>query len=184
MPHVVEVPGRLQAVRTARASVGAARAAFLPSITLSGNYGWASAELDRLVGQETESWGYGASISLPLFTGGRLRSNLAAARAREDAAIAAYERAIQGAFREVADALAGRRWLAEQVASQERGTEHQREIAVLARKRYNEGVVSYIEVLDAERSLFVTEQALYRARRALAENEVALYVALGGGLME
>lgn len=179
-----DVAAAEEQLRGARANVGAARAAFLPAITLAGNYGWASTDLERLVGVETERWSYGASISLPLFTGGRLRSGLVAARAREDAAIAAYERAIQGAFQEVADALAGRRWLAEQVASQERGAAHLRAIAVLARMRYNEGVVSYLEVLDAERNLFVAEQALLRVRRAVVENLVALYVALGGGVIE
>jgi multidrug efflux system outer membrane protein len=85
------------------------------------------------------------------------------------------------AFREVADALAGRRYLAEQVAAQERGTQAQRAIADLARTRYREGVVRYLEVLDAERNLFAAEQTLLQLRRTQADNLVALYVALGGG---
>ena len=103
-------------------------------------------------------------------------------RAREGTiAVADYERTIQVAFQEVSNALAGREHLAEQVAAQERGTVAQRQIAALARTRYIEGVVNFLEVLDAERNLFASEQQLLRLRRANVENLVALYVALGGG---
>ena len=88
------------------------------------------------------------------------------------------------AFQEVSNALAGRRYLAEQVAAQERGTLAQRQIAALATTRYREGVVGYIEVLDAERNLFAAEQALLQLRREEADNLVALYIALGGGVIE
>jgi len=84
----------------------------------------------------------------------------------------------------VADALAGRRYFADQVAAQERGTLAQRQIADLARIRYNEGVVSFLQVLDAERNLFAAEQALLQLRRAEVENLVTLYIALGGGAIE
>src|SRR3546814_6654717 len=105
-------------------------------------------------------WSFGPSISLPIFDWGASKGNLSVAEAREDIAIAEYERTIQGAFREVADALAGRRWLAEQVAAQVRATAAQRAIADLARTRYREGVANYLEVLDAERNLFIAEQTL------------------------
>src|SRR3546814_13670642 len=88
------------------------------------------------------TWSFGPSISLPIFDFGRNKGNLTVAEARENIAIATYERAVQGAFREVADALAGRRYRAEQVAAQERGTPARRPIADLARKRYREGVRS------------------------------------------
>ena len=106
------------------------------------------------------------------------------AEAREDIAVASYEKTVQTAFQEVSNALAGRRYLAEQVSAQERGTEAQRRIANLARTRYREGVADYLEVLDAERNLFSAEQALLQLRRAEAENLVTLYVALGGGVVE
>lgn len=167
-------------LRAARANIGAARAAFLPSISLTGSFGYASTELSSLVGSDGMNWNFGPSVNLPIFDGGRRRGNLAAANAREEIALANYERAIQVAFREVADALAGRRFLAEQVAAQERGTQAQREIAELARIRYDEGAVGYIEVLDAERNLFAAEQALLQLQRAEIENIVGLYVALGG----
>jgi len=177
-PDILAAEERL---RASRANIGAARAAFLPSITLTGSYGYASSELEDLVGSDGLTWSFGPSINLPLFDFGRRRGNLTVAQARENIAVADYERTIQTAFREVADALAGRRFLAEQVAAQERSTSAQRRLADLARTRYREGVARYLEVLDAERSLFSAEQALMEVRRAEVSNLVALYVALGGG---
>ncbi|HET6680801.1 MAG TPA: efflux transporter outer membrane subunit [Gemmatimonadaceae bacterium] len=171
-------------LRAARANIGAARAAFFPSISLTGNFGFSSTELDDLVGSDHQAWSFGPSIRLPIFNYGRNRGNLTVAEARENIAIATYERTIQTAFREVADALAGRRYLSEQVAAQERAVTAQRQIAELARTRYAEGVVSYIEVLDAERTLFASEQALLQLRRLEADNLVNLYVVLGGGMVE
>ena len=180
-PDVVAAEERL---RAARANVGAARAAFFPSISLTGNLGFASGSLDNLFSNDGFGWSFGPSISLPIFDFGRNKGNLTIAEARENIAVATYERTVQGAFREVADALAGRRYLADQVQAQERGTLAQRRIADLARKRYREGVSTYLEVLDAERNLFAAEQALIELRRAQVDNLVTLYVALGGGLVE
>jgi multidrug efflux system outer membrane protein len=177
-PDVIAAEEQL---RAAEADVGAARAAFFPSISLTGNLGYASTQLDNLVGQDGLTWSFGPSISLPIFNRGRLTGNSTVAHARQNIAIADYERTIQVAFQEVSNALAGRRFLAEQVAAQERGTIAQRQIAALAATRYREGVVGYIEVLDAERNLFAAEQALLQLRRVEADNLVALYVALGGG---
>ncbi len=180
-PDILAAEERL---RAARANIGAARAAFYPSISLTGSLGFTSAELGNLVGSDGLSWSFGPSIDLPIFDWGRRQGNLSVAEAREDIAIASYERTIQGAFREVADALAGRRWLAEQVAAQIRATEAQRAISDLAQTRYREGVANYLEVLDAERNLFVAEQTLIQLRRAELENLVSLYIALGGGVLE
>jgi outer membrane protein, multidrug efflux system len=180
-PDIMAAEERL---RAARADIGAARAAFFPSISLTGNFGFASAELGELFGSDGLTWNFGPSVNLPIFNRGRLRGNLTIAEANEEIALASYERTVQIAFREVADALAGRQYLAEQVEAQERGTRAQREIAELARIRYREGVVRYLEVLDAERNLFAAEQALLQLRRAQAENLIALYVALGGGSTE
>jgi multidrug efflux system outer membrane protein len=178
-PDIIAAEARL---RAARANIGAARAAFLPSITLTGSYGYASSELDDLLGRDSLTWSYGPTITLPLFDFGRRRANLDLAKAREIQAIADYERTIQDSFREVSDALAGRKFLAEQVDAQQRATLAQRRLAELARTRYREGVVGYLEVLDAERNLFAAEQALLQVRRAEVTNLVTLYVALGGGL--
>jgi multidrug efflux system outer membrane protein len=180
-PDILAAEERL---RAARANIGAARAAFFPTISLTGSFGYSSTELDNLVGNEGLTWSFGPAINLPIFDYGRRRGNLDVAKAREDIAIATYERTIQAGFQEVANALAGRRFLAEQVEAQVRATRAQRHIADLARTRYREGVVDYLQVLDAERNLFAAEQALLQIRRAEAANLVTLYVALGGGVIE
>jgi len=180
-PDVVAAEERL---RAARANIGAARAAFFPTISLTGNLGFASTSLGNLVGNDGLSWSFGPSLTVPIFDFGRNKGNLTVAEARENIAIATYERTVQGAFQEVADALAGRAYLAEQVAAQERATTAQRQLASLARTRYREGVSGYLEVLDAERNLFSAEQALLTIKRQQADNLVTLYVALGGGLVE
>lgn len=177
-PDVIAAEERL---RAAEANVGAARAAFFPNISLTGALGFASDALNTLVGNDGLTWNYGGSVTAPIFNRGRLHGNVDVARAQDRIAVADYERTIQVAFQEVSNGLAGRRYLAEQVAAQERGAQAQRQIAALARTRYLEGVVSYIEVLDAERSLFAAEQALLQLRRVQATNLVALYVSLGGG---
>jgi multidrug efflux system outer membrane protein len=179
-----DVIGAEERLRASEANIGAARAAFFPSISLTGALGFASTALSSLVGSDGLTWSVGSSIATPIFNRGRLHGNMTVARAEETIAIAEYERTIQVAFQEVSNALAGRRYLADQVAAQERGTVAQRQIAALARTRYLEGVVSYIEVLDAERNLFAAEQTLLQLRRAEVDNLVALYVALGGGAIE
>lgn len=177
-PDILAAEERL---RAARANIGAARAAFFPSISLTGNAGFASDSLDGLFGGDSFTWSFGPSISLPIFDWGARQGDLTVARARETIQVATYERTVQGAFQEVADALAGRRYLSEQVAAQTRAVEAQRAIANIARIRYREGVANYLEVLDAERNLFVAEQALVSTRRTELDNLVSLYVALGGG---
>jgi len=168
-------------LRAARANIGVARAAFFPQVSLTGSAGYASTELSNLIGSDNRTWSIGPSISLPLFDFGRNRGNLTVAEARENIAIAEYERAIEVAFREVADALAGRRYLAEQVAAQQENVATLRRIAELAKERYAEGVVNYLEVLDAERNRFDAEQAFIQVQRAQVQNLIELYVALGGG---
>ena len=176
-----DVLGAEQNLRAARANIGVARAAFFPKISLTGSFGYISNELSGLVSRDNRTWSIGPSISLPLFDFGRNRGNLTVAEARENVAVAEYESAIETAFREVADALAGRRYLAEQVAAQQENVATLRRIADLARDRYAEGVVNYLQVLDAERNLFDAEQALIEVKRAQVQNLVSLYIALGGG---
>lgn len=180
-PDVLAAEERL---RAARGNIGAARAAFFPSISLTAATGYSSTDLDDLVGDDGNTWSFGPTLNIPIFDLGRRRANVTVAEARENIAVATYERTVQTAFQEVADALAARRYLADQVDAQERGTLAQRRLADLARQRYLEGVVSYIEVLDAERNLFAAEQALLQVRRAEAANFVSLYVALGGGVID
>lgn len=178
-PDILAAEERL---RAANANIGAARAAFLPRISLTGFLGFASTELEALFTGDGNTWSFGPSFTQPLFDAGRNQGNLDLALARRDIAVANYERTIQTAFREVADALAARRWLADQIASQEQGLVAQRDRAELADLRYRNGVADYIEVLDAQRELFAAEQLLVQTRQAQLANAVALYVALGGGL--
>ena len=178
-------PDILQAeeeLRAAGANIGAARAAFFPRISLTAILGFASTALSGLFGDDGFTWSVGPSLSVPIFDFGRNAGNLDLAVVRRDISVANYERTIQTAFREVADALAARRFLADQLAAQQRALAAQRDRAELATLRYRNGVAGYIEVLDAERELFGAEQAVVQTRRQQLSNAVALYVALGGGL--
>lgn len=177
-PDIRSAEHQLQA---ANANVGTARAAFFPRITLTGAFGSASGELSGLFDSGSHAWTFLPALSLPLFDGGRNQANLDLAHARRNLAVADYEHAIQVAFREVADALAGRRWLGEQVATQQGTLAAQTERAILARLRYDNGAASYLEVLDAERDRFAAEMELVQTRRALLASGVSLYAALGGG---
>lgn len=167
-------------LRAARANVRAARAAFFPSITLTGAFGTASAELDGLFRSDSESWTFSPSISLPLFDYGRRRANFDLGEARENIAIAAYERTVQSAFRDVADALILRRQLALQVESMQSMVATAQERTRLSQLRYDNGRSAYLEVLDAQRDLFDVEQRLVQLRRAHLATGVGLYAALGG----
>ena len=169
-------------LRAARANIGAARAAFFPRISLTGNFGFASTSLDNLFSNSGTNWSFGPSISLPIFDWGARKGDLSVARARESIEVATYERTVQGAFREVSDALANRRYLAEQIEAQQRTVNAQSALARLARLRYTNGVAQFLEVLDAERNLFSAQQALIQLRGAQLSSIVSLYSAIGGGL--
>jgi multidrug efflux system outer membrane protein len=177
-PDVLAAEHRLKA---ANANIGAARAAFFPTIVLTGAYGTASAELSGLFATGSNAWSFAPSVKLPIFEGGRNLANLDVSEARRNQAVADYERTIQTAFREVADALAERRWLDEQIVNQRAALAAQTERTRLAGLRYQNGAAPYLEVLDAERDRFVAEQALVQARRALLSSSVNLYATLGGG---
>lgn len=168
-------------LRAARANIGAARAAFFPSISLTGSTGLSSTSLSGLFGTDGLGWSFGPSISLPIFDAGAREADLDLAEALAVEEVANYERTVQTAFREVADALAGRRYLAEQVVTLEAAVAAQERIARIARLRYREGVADYLEVLDAERNLFAAQQQLLATRRAWLQNRATLFVALGGG---
>ena len=174
-----------QQLIAANASIGAARANFFPRITLTGSLGRVSADLDGLFGSGGhKAWSFGPSITLPIFDMGRNQAGLEAAQAAREIAVAQYEKAIQSAFREAADALAGRATLADQLAALQAQAEAERERFRLADLRYRNGVASSLDLLDAQRSLFAIEQALAQARLAQRANEVQLYKALGGGWRE
>ncbi len=177
-PDIVAAEHRL---RAAHADIGAARAAFFPRIALTGSFGTASVDLAGLFAPGSRAWTFAPTLSVPIFDGGALRASLDLSEVRRDIAVAEYEQVIQTAFREVADALAARHWLAEQVDIRHVAFEAQTERARLAQLRYDHGSAAYLEVLDAQRDLFDAEQQLVQAKRALLSSQVALYAALGGG---
>ncbi len=180
-PDIVAAEHQLEA---SHANIGAARAAFFPRVTLTGAFGTASPALSGLFGAGSRSWTFLPSISLPIFDAGRNRANLDLAKVRSDLAVANYERTIQSAFRDVADALSARRWLSDQVRIQSTALAAQTRRAHLAKLRYDNGAAAFLEVLDAQRDLLSVEQQLVQTRRALLSSRVSLYAALGGGSIE
>jgi multidrug efflux system outer membrane protein len=179
-PDIIAAEHRL---RAAHANIGAARAAFFPRVSLTGSYGTASAELEGLFESGSRAWSFSPTISLPIFTGGRLRSNLELAEVRRDLAVANYELAIQAAFRDMADALSAHYWLGEQLRIQRNALDALTERARLAQLRYDSGAASYLEVLDAQRDLLNAEQAVVQLQAALQSSRVGLFAALGGGAL-
>ncbi|MDR1242547.1 MAG: efflux transporter outer membrane subunit [Deltaproteobacteria bacterium] len=178
-PDVLQAEHALMA---ANADIGAARAAFFPTISLTGSLGYMSGDLNQLVRDASSFWSFLPGITLPIFSGGRNKAELNMAEIRKESSIAQYEKTIQNAFREVADALLSRATFAEQEKAQERLLRVQRRVLELARDSYINGAVSYLEVLEAEREVFEAERTLLGIRRARLSNDIALYAALGGGL--
>ena len=170
-----------QQLRAADADIGAARADFFPRISLTGSFGYVSAELSDLFVPGKQAWSMGAIVGMPIFDAGQRQAQLAQARARRDELVADYQRTVQTAFREVSDALIGRQRYKEQIAAQEQAVEAQRALAETAELRYENGISIYLEVVDARRNLFAAEQQLIQLRATALQNGVSLYVALGGG---
>lgn len=170
-----------QQLIAANANIGAARAAFFPRITLSTSIGSASTELSGLFKGGSFAWSFAPQVLLPIFDGGRNQANLDVAQVNRDIAIAQYERAVQSAFREVADALAGRATLGEQLRAQQAQARAEAVRAKLADLRFRNGAASTLDVLDAQRSLFTAQQAVVQAQVAERQNRVRLYQVLGGG---
>jgi len=178
-------PDILQAefnLRAANANIGAARAAFFPSISLTGQFGYAASALGDLFKGANTSWSYGAALGVPIFDWGRRNAQLRLSRAQADELTAAYQLTVQTGFREVADALVARQRYAEQILALTDTVLTQQRLARTARRRYDQGLSIYLEVLDAERNLFAAQQQLIDLRSAALQNSVSLYVALGGGL--
>ncbi|HWL27578.1 MAG TPA: AdeC/AdeK/OprM family multidrug efflux complex outer membrane factor [Burkholderiaceae bacterium] len=177
-PDVVRAERLLQA---ANANIGAARAAFFPRIALTASAGTASNALGSLFDGGTGFWSFLPQLDLPIFDGGRNRANLKISEADRDIALAEYEKSVQVAFREVADALAERGTLGEQLDAQRDLVDASEHNKALADARYRSGVDSYLNVLDAQRNLYAAQQELITLRLANSSNHVALYKALGGG---
>lgn len=166
------------------ADIGAARAAFFPTLSLTGLFGFASAGLTNIFSGGEFQKTVNGSLRQRIFDGGATANNLAAAKASRDAALATYERTIQTAFREVADALARRGTVDESIRAQTSLEANAATAYRISQSRYDAGVANYLEPLDAQRTLYNARQSLVSARLTKAANMVELYRALGGGLVE
>lgn len=168
-------------LKAANANIGAARAAFFPRITLNTSIGTSSDQLTGLFSPGSFAWGFAPQFTLPIFDYGRNKAGLTAAERDRDIYLARYEKVIQNAFREVADALAQNGTVGEQLQAQQSLTEATSESYRLAQARYHGGVTSYLNVLDSQRSFYGAQQGLISVNLTRLSNLVTLYKVLGGG---
>jgi multidrug efflux system outer membrane protein len=173
-----------QRLRASNANIGAARAAFFPRISLTAGVGTASNALSGLFDAGSHTWSFVPQLVLPIFDAGRNSANLTITEVRNNIVVADYEKTIQTAFREVSDALVARGALEEQVNDQRAVQDAQADRLRLADLRFQNGVASSIDVLDAQRELFTAQQSLVQTRLLRLTNAIDLYRALGGGLAE
>jgi len=171
-------------LRAANANIGAARAAFFPSVSLTGLLGTSSAQLSGLFGNGSKFWSFNPQLSLPIFAGGANVANLDLAKVERNVQVAQYEKAIQTAFREVADALAARGTLQQQIKAQRALVDSAGASYRLSEMRFHSGVDAYLTVLDSQRTLYSAQQGLVSVELARLQNLVGLYKALGGGWEE
>ena len=177
-------PDILQAEQTliaANAQIGIARSAYFPSISLTGILGVSSSELNSLFKGPARIYTYGASLTGPIFTAGKTSSQVKVAEAQQQQALLKYQQAIQTAFREVEDGLIEQNRTRVQIAALKRQVDALRTYATLARLRFDNGYSSYLEVLDAERSLFNSQLQYYQTQGDLHQYIIGLYKAMGGG---
>jgi multidrug efflux system outer membrane protein len=165
----------------ANALIGAARAAYFPTISLTGLFGYASPSLSSLFDGPSKVWQYGAPITMPIFTAGAIAGQVKAAEAVQQQTLFAYQKAIQQAFREVDDSLVSQDRTREQLLAQRRQVEALQQYAAMARLRYDNGYTSFIEVLDAERSLFNVQLQYTQTQQVQLQAMINLYLAMGGG---
>ncbi len=177
-PDVLNAENKL---RAANAEIGVAKAAFFPTFQLTGSGGYESVELDDLFDSGSQTWSYGPGIKLPIFLGGRNKANLKAAKARYGENVAAYREQILFAFKDVEDAVINIKYRDQQVKAQEKVLEAAREAASLSIGRYKEGLVNFLEVVDAERSRLEAETARVQFKTQRLVSTVLLIKALGGG---
>ncbi len=179
-----DILGAEQDLVAANAQIGVSRAQYFPTVSLTGAFGRASNDLSSLFTGPSKVWSFGVPVAAPLFTAGSIAGQVKTAKALREEALVRYQQKIQTAFREVDDALAGQKYTREQLDAQTRQTEALRNYARLARRRYENGYTSYIEVLDAERNLFNSELSLAATRGDLFQTRVDLYKAMGGGWVD
>jgi multidrug efflux system outer membrane protein len=180
-PDVLEAEHSLL---SAKARIGAARAAFFPSISLTASGGTESASVSSLFSGGSGIWSFAPTVTLPIFTGGANRGNLDYAKAETRIAVSQYEKIIQTAFREVADALAQRGTIAERLRAQRSQVAAAAQSLRLAQSLYARGSDSYLDVLTAQRIFYSAQQSLISVQLVAAANIVTLYKVLGGGLTD
>jgi multidrug efflux system outer membrane protein len=169
-------------LKAANANIGVARAAFFPNISLTAAFGTLSLGLSNLFGNGSQAWTVAPTVSLPIFDAGRNIGNLHDANANRDAMVATYEKAVQTAFREVADALARRATIDAQLGAEQKRAGAAQSALLISRARYQEGVDPFLTTLDSERSAYAARQDLVTTRLEKQTNAVELYRALGGGM--
>jgi len=172
------------ALRASNADIGAARAAFFPRIALTASAGTASSTLSGLFAGGSKAWSFAPSISVPIFDGGANRANLRLAEAQQKIQIATYEKTVQTAFREVADALAERRTLAERLDAQRSLLDATSRSFELSQSLFRSGASSYLDVLDAQRAFYAAQQTLIGLQLTEQTNRLTIYKTLGGGWEE
>lgn len=163
------------------ADIGAARAAFFPSITLTGSVGTGSSSLNSLFDAATRAWTFVPTLTLPIFNAGKLSAALSVAETTRDIQVATYEKAVQTAFREVSDALSVRGTLAERMAAQKAEVDAYASSLKLSTERYRSGADSYLNVLDSQRSLYTAQKSLIALQLTEQSNRMTLFKVLGGG---
>mgnify|MGYP001027537929 FL=1 len=173
-----------QTLIAANARIGAAKSLYFPTISLTGAFGTASTELSSLFTAPSRAWNFGVPVSVPLFTAGRIGGEVKAAEAAQQLAVYSYQQTIQNAFREVEDALIDRSKSGQRLEALNRQLKALRNYARLARMRYDEGYTSYLEVLDADRSLFNVELSYTSGQNALFRSLISIYKAMGGGWVD
>ena len=177
-PDILEAE---HALKAANANIGAARAAFFPTITLTASVGTASSQLSQLFGPGTGFWSFSPQANLPIFTGGQNLADLDAAKVGTRIEVANYQKAIQTAFREVADALAANHSYAAQIDAEATAINAQQIRFDLATARYRQGEDTYLNVLSAQQDLYSAQQGLLQVQYNKLASQIALYQALGGG---
>ncbi|MDZ7581734.1 MAG: TolC family protein [Deltaproteobacteria bacterium] len=168
----------------ANAQIGVAKSLYFPTISLTGAFGTVSTDLSDLFTGPSKAWNFGVPLSVPLFTAGRIGGEVKAAEAFQQQALYSYLQTVQNGFREVDDALVDRGKSGQRLDALSRQLKALNNYARLARMRYDEGVTSYLEVLDAERSLFTVELSHTTGQNALFRSLINIYKAMGGGWVD
>ncbi|MHC3994815.1 efflux transporter outer membrane subunit [Thiomicrolovo sp. ZZH C-3] len=177
-PDILAAESRL---RTANATIGVAKAAYFPTISLTGTAGYSSSELDNLLNASAQMWGLGATLYVPLLDFGRIENSVNEAEAKKDEAVMVYAQTVKAAFKEVYDALAKIRAADEKLTAQEEANTALEKVLGLSQRRFDSGYGTYLEVIDAKRALLASRLNLVQLSAARITNQISLYKALGGG---